>query len=543
MINKSFCVKAVLFDFDGTLTEPGSLDFLHLKETMGCPPDAPILEFIEDLPTQSQRNDATMVLERFELEAAVNSKPNQGAEDVIFYLQSKKIPLGIITRNSLTSIKRAFHNFEKIDISDFDIIISRDTPVKPKPSGDGILLAAQTLKVNVKDMIIVGDYIFDIQAGQAAGSTSVFIDHGTSSGSPTIKSDFTIFSLNEIKKIVRLGLPLPMGKLPNDILEQFLDRLNFQDPSVLINAGVGEDTAAVNIEPEEILVLKSDPITFVTDSIGLYAVLINANDIATSGATPRWLLTTLLFPEGITASGIWQVMHELESVCRLRNIALCGGHTEITDAVTRPVVTGMLVGTVTKCDLIDKRDMKPGDRVLLTKAVAVEGTAIIATEFEKKLIELGMTEIEIEQCCQFISSISILEEAKIAGRSKGVHAMHDVTEGGLSTALKELSIAGGHEIRVNMDRIPILPQTEKVCQLLGIHPLGLIGSGSLLICCQKDETDRLLAGIREAGIDVTCIGEVLDAGRGIEAVNKDGPTNFPAFEADEITRLFNQEIA
>lgn len=538
MINKSFRVKAVLFDFDGTLTEPGSLDFLRLKETMGCPPDAPILEFIEDLPTQSQRNDATRVLERFELDAAVNSKPNQGAEDAIHYLRSKKIKLGIITRNRLTSIKRALQNFEKTDISNFHLIISRDTPAKPKPSGDGILLAAQTLKVDVKDMLMVGDYVFDVQAGREAGSITVFLDNGTSSGSATIESDFTISSLSEIKNIVRLGLPLPMGKLPNDILEQFLDRLNFQDPSVIINPGIGEDTAAVNIDQEEILVLKSDPITFVTDSIGHYAVLINANDIATSGATPRWLLTTLLFPQGITASGIWQVMHDLESVCRQWDITLCGGHTEITDAVTRPVVTGMLVGTVAKSELIDKRNMKPGDRVLLTKAVAVEGTAIIAAEFEKKLIELGITETEIEQCRQFVSSISILEEAKIAVLSKGVHGMHDITEGGLSTALNELSIAGGHEVRVNMDWIPIYPQTEKICRLLGIHPMGLIGSGSLLICCQKEEADRLMARIREAGIDVTCIGEVLDAGRGVEAVNKDGPTDWPTFEVDEITCLF-----
>jgi HAD superfamily hydrolase (TIGR01549 family) len=470
MINKSFRVKAVLFDFDGTLTEPGSLDFLRLKEIMGCPPDAPILEFIEDLPTQSQRNDAARVLERFELDAAVNSKPNQGAEDAIHYLRSKKIKLGIITRNRLTSIKRALQNFAKTDISNFDLIISRDTPAKPKPSGDGILLAAQTLKVDVKDMLMVGDFVFDVQAGREAGSITVFLDNGTSSGSATIESDFTISSLSEIKNIVRLGLPLPMGKLPNDILEQFLDRLNFQDPSVLINPGVGEDTAAVNIDQEEILVLKSDPITFVTDSIGHYAVLINANDIATSGATPRWLLTTLLFPQGITASGIWQVMHDLESVCRQWDITLCGGHTEITDAVTRPVVTGMLVGTVEKSELIDKRNMKPGDRVLLTKAVAVEGTAIIAAEFEKKLIELGITETEIEQCRQFVSSISILEEAKIAVLSKGVHGMHDITEGGLSTALNELSIAGGHKIRVNMDWIPIYPQTERICRLLGIHP-------------------------------------------------------------------------
>ena len=118
------------------------------------------------------------------------------------------------------------------------------------------------------------------------------------------ESDFTVSGLEEIQDIVRLGLPLSSGKLPNDLLENFLDEFDFHDPSVLINAGVGEDAAAVDIDKEEVLVIKSDPITFATDAIGYYAVLINANDIATSGAIPRWFLTTLLFPPGVTASFI-----------------------------------------------------------------------------------------------------------------------------------------------------------------------------------------------------------------------------------------------
>jgi HAD superfamily hydrolase (TIGR01509 family) len=538
MIYKPFRIKAVLFDFDGTLTKPGALDFPLLKETIGCPDDIPVLEFIEDLPTPLEREEIFSVLERFEINAASNSEPNHGAEELIRYLRSKGLGIGIITRNSLLSIERTLQNFKNIDISDFDIIISRDTPVKIKPSGDGILMAAQTLNVDVKQVLMVGDYVFDIQAGQSAGCITAFLDYGDVSGISKIESDFTISSLEEIKKIVRLGLPLTTGKLPNDILEEFLDQFNFHDPSVLIGAGVGEDAAAINVDQEEVLVLKSDPITFATDSIGRYAVLINANDIATSGATSRWLLTTLLFPSGVTASEIRQVMHELESVCRQWDITLCGGHTEITDAVTRPVITGMLAGTVAKSDLIDKRNMRPGDSVLLTKAIAVEGTSIIAREFGNKLRGFGMSETELEECRQFLSSISILEEAKIAGRSGQVSAMHDITEGGLSTALKELSIAGGHRIRVDMEKIPVYPQTEKICRLLGINPIGLIGSGSLLICCRKDYSETLMTHIKDAGIDVTCIGKVLETGRGIEAVSKAGQVEWPSFEVDEIVRLF-----
>jgi hydrogenase maturation factor len=286
------------------------------------------------------------------------------------------------------------------------------------------------------------------------------------------------------------------------------------------------------------LVLKSDPITFATDSIGQYAVLINANDIATSGARPRWLLTTLLFPSGVTPYEIRNVINELKTFCQQWDITLCGGHTEITDAVTRPVVTGMMAGTVARRDLIDKRNMAPGDRLLLTKGVAVEGTAIIAREFGDRLIKLGMADSEIDSARRFLANIGIITEARIAAESKTVSAMHDVTEGGLANAAEELSVAGGYQIKIDMDTIPVFSETHRVCKLLGIDPLGLIGSGSLLICCRQFGCESLMASICKTGIDVTCIGEVLEKGQGIIAVKKGRPVSWPQFEVDEITRLF-----
>ena len=386
-------------------------------------------------------------------------------------------------------------------------------------------------------MVVAADPVI-LQEASKAGTLLVYL--GSSAQSEKIRAgiDFHISRLIELKNIVRQSMPLPPGKLPNDLLREYLNQFIFDDPSILINPGVGEDTAAVNIAPEEVLVLKSDPITFATDSIGQYAVLINANDIATSGATPRWLLTTLLFPCGVTPYEIRNVINELKSFCRQWDITLCGGHTEITDAVTRPVVTGMMAGTVARHDLIDKRNMAPGDRVLLTKGVAVEGTAIIAREFGDRLKNLGMADSEIDSGREFLASISIITEARIAAESRSVSAMHDVTEGGLATAAEELSIAGGYGIKINMDTIPVFKVTRKVCGLLGINPLGLIGSGSLLICCRPIGFDSLISSIRRAGIDVTCIGEVLEEEPGIVAFSRSQPAPWPQFEVDEITRLF-----
>lgn len=351
-------------------------------------------------------------------------------------------------------------------------------------------------------------------------------------------ADYTAADLPELETVVRLGLPLSGGKLPNDLLARHFGRISIDDPALLVRPGVGEDTAAVDISGEEVLVIKSDPITFASDAIARYAVLVNANDIATAGAVPRWLLTTLIFPSGSTPSEILQVMDELQAVSRRFQITLCGGHTEISDAVRRPVITGMLAGTVMRRDLVDKARMRPGDRIFITKALAVEGTALIAREFGAKLRQLGMPAAEIDRCRDFLEHLSILSEAYAASTLKSVSAMHDVTEGGLATALTELSWAGGCRLEVDMDAIPVFAETRRVCDLLGIDPLGLIGSGSLLICCRPADGNRLVERVRQTGAAITPIGKALEEGHGVRALQNSRTVAWPQFEADEITRLY-----
>jgi hydrogenase expression/formation protein HypE len=535
-IQKPFHLKAVLFDFDGTLTCPGALNFSIIKEATGCPLQDPVLEFIHGIPDPDKKRNAMASLDQFEMEAAKKSGPNEGAEEIVSYLKSKGIFIGIISRNSHGSILKALENFNHIGQEHFDIIISRDDPIKPKPSGDGILLAASRLGINPEEIMVVGDFIFDIEAGNRAGSITVFLD--TQHVSELIKSDFIITQLSELKNIARMGMVISCGKLPNDLLEIFLDSFDFKDPGLLIHPGVGEDTAAMDIDGDEVLVLKTDPITFTSDAIGRHAVLINANDIATSGAIPRWMLTTLLFPQNTTPSEIWYVIQEIEAMCLQYGIILCGGHTEITDAVTRPVVSGMMAGTVKKSALINKKNMKPGDCVLLTKGIAIEGTAIIARKFTRRLKQLGLPEAMIEKCKGFLSQIGILKEAEIATKSGMTTAMHDITEGGLATALSEFSIAGGHKLFIDMDQIMVFPETIKICDMLHLNPMGLIGSGSLIICCKPQAQRQLIAEISGAGIPVACIGKVMEPGKGIYSRRYGLPERWPFFEADELTRLF-----
>ena len=540
LIEKPYRISAVLFDFDGTLTKPDALDFSIIKETLGCPDEIPVLEFVESIADHEERTAAFDELNRFESLGAADSDPNPGAENLIRTIHSKGLPMGLITRNSIDAVKAALKNFNGVSLDDFDIVITRDDPVKPKPSPEGILLASKKLNVEPQHILMVGDYVFDIDAGRGAGTLTALLDVNPRVDKSSLKCDIFIACLTDLVAVLQMGSPLPQGKLPNEMLEQFLDGFSFEDPALLISAGVGEDIAAVDIHQEEVLVLKSDPITFATDAIGHYAVLVNANDITTCGADPRWFLTTLLFPCGSTGSEIQHVMTGLNQIASKYGITLCGGHTEITDAVTRPVVVGSLAGTVQKSHLIDKKSMQTGDLLLITKSVAVEGTAIIAREMEEKLLSMGFSDSDVYSCKQFLDHISILEEARIAKNIGGVTAMHDVTEGGLASAATELSIAGKHRIRIDVDRIPIFPQTQKICDALDISPLGLIGSGSLLICCNPDTKDKIIAEIRSAGIDATCIGEVLSKGEGILAMDNLKPVVWPAFKVDELARLFHK---
>jgi hydrogenase expression/formation protein HypE len=335
--------------------------------------------------------------------------------------------------------------------------------------------------------------------------------------------------------------PLPAGKLPNHLLKEFLKGIESVDPSILIGPGVGEDVAAVSWNGDDVLVLKSDPVTLAGSGAGYYAVAVNANDVATAGAVPRWFLATLLFPLETTAAQIRDVFIELQEAARPLNLTLCGGHTEITDAVTRPIIVGQVAGTVQRSRLIDKRHMRPSDRILLTKGVAVEGTCILAREFTQQLLTLGMSAEEIDHCRNYLTDpgISIVKEARIACEVGGITAMHDVTEGGIATALEELSAAGGHRLRIYPDRIPILAATQKACVLMGVDPLGLIGSGSLLISCRDDHSRELAGQLVEQGIPTACIGEVLEPGIGIDAMGSGGgQAPWPHFEVDEVARLF-----
>ena len=529
---RPFKLAGVIFDFDGTLTEPGALDFAALHKAVGCPREIGLLEFLAQLTDPAERAAKEAILLEAEVEAAERCRPNEGAAELVAFLRENHVPMAIITRNSRLAVDVAFERMPEIDEDWFGAVLTRDLPVNPKPFPDGVRLAAEQLGVAEGNLLMVGDHDFDIEAGRRAGTMTMYLRNTPRADDGPAGADFIVESLAEARQIIRYGLPLPVGKLPADLLERSLAGIDATDPSVLVGAAVGEDAAAVDVAGAEVMVLASDPITLAVDSMARYTVLVNANDIATTGANPKWLLSTLLFPPGSSASEVLAMTRDIQAECAACGIALCGGHTEISDAVSRPLVVGMVAGTALKAQLIDKRGMRDGDRILLTKRVAVEGTGLIAREFGPQLAAAGLSQAEIDKAAGFLEQIGILDEARIARSVPGVSAMHDVTEGGLATAVRELGAAGGRRLRLHLDRIPVYAETRRICQALELEPLGLIGSGSLLIACSPDQAGGLVAAIKAEGIEATDIGEVLRQGEGVEAFDNGTQVEWPYFEDD-----------
>jgi len=392
--------------------------------------------------------------------------------------------------------------------------------------------------VHAAEVLVVGDYIYDVEAGRRAGARTVLLTNRGPGYALDQPPDFTIEELEELASLLRRLAPLEAGKLPNELLAPLLDELGATDPALLIAPGVGQDVAAARLAGEEVLVLKADPITFATDAVGRYAVIVNCNDIATAGADPRWLLTTLLFPVGACLDDVARLVRELAEAAREQGLILCGGHTEVTDAVTRPIVAAQVAGTVTAARLIDKRRVARGDRIYLTKRIAVEGTSLIARELGGELARIGLPAGEIARCRDFLVApgISVVREARIAADC-GASALHDVTEGGVATALEELSAACGRRLRIELGRIPIYDETERLCRLLEVDPLGLIASGSLIVVAPPAACEALEVAIAAAGIELHRIGEALDGGVGIEARAEGEASVWPRFEVDELARV------
>lgn len=326
------------------------------------------------------------------------------------------------------------------------------------------------------------------------------------------------------------------GKVPPEVLEKIVfNLLGVEDERVIIKSGVGIDAAAIDFG-ENVLVASSDPITGAEKHIGFYAINVNANDVATFGAKPRWFLATILLPENADEELLREIMEDMHKSAEKLGISIVGGHTEVTIGLNRPIVIGTMLGEVKREKLVRSNGAKAGDAIILTKGAGIEGTSIIASEREEELRNVFGDEL-VERAKRFLEKISVVKEALIAAEI-GVHAMHDPTEGGIANGFHEMADAAELGFRVYHDRIPIAEETKKLCEYFNLDPLALISSGSLLIAAPREKANAIVEAIKKEGIPAEVVGEFLENSN-VKVIVKNGKeTPLKRPETDEIWKIF-----
>lgn len=319
---------------------------------------------------------------------------------------------------------------------------------------------------------------------------------------------------------------MKIGKLdPANLEKLVLQRLPVLSDDIVCGPSTGLDCAAIRFK-DGLAVLSTDPITGAAADIGSLCVHVSCNDLAAFGIRPKGLLLVLIAPPSATAEEVAFVIEQASQTAKELDVSIIGGHTEVSDAVTRFVVTTTAIGFAENGQMVQSDGGKPGDTLLMTKTAGIEGTAILAADQKAKL-QAQMTEQELKAARQFLAGISVVPEGIIGGQ-QGAHAMHDATEGGILGAAWEMAQACGLGLEIDLDAIPVDPLTQKIASILNINPLRLISSGTLLIA--TDHPDQIIQSMANQGILCTAFGQLtksshyLQIHKGVcEALDPPGP--------------------
>lgn len=314
---------------------------------------------------------------------------------------------------------------------------------------------------------------------------------------------------------------LETGKLDSDLLKQIVfDTIKYRSNDVRVRPGIGEDCAVMDFGDFD-CVMSTDPISSAVNDIGRLAIHITCNDIASNGVQPLGIMLACMLPEGTTDDDVKHIMEQAAETAASLKVEIIGGHTEITPAVKQPVIVSTAIGKTPAGTSQSGNEMKPGDYIMMTKSVGLEGSGIIACDYEEKLAEAKaadgsslFTKDEIEKAKSFLDLVSVVPEGVAAGKV-GTHGMHDITEGGILGAVWEMCQIAGVGAEVWEDAIPMEPETGKICGLFDINPLRLISSGSMVIIVPADRKEKMEEAMKEAGVSASFIGRITDVSEGV----------------------------
>lgn len=303
------------------------------------------------------------------------------------------------------------------------------------------------------------------------------------------------------------------GKIPPDILDSLIfTHLGTKDSDVLLGPGIGEDASLIRIG-QNVLVAATDPITGSIEDVGWLAVHVNANDIATFGVRPRWFLASIMLPVSTSKTDLEKIIIQIDEAAKSLDIAVAGGHTEITSRLDRPVIAGFMLGVAEEGGYVTSSGAKPGDHIIMTKTAAIEGTSILATEGEEYLTK-HIGRVLLEEARKLRDKISVVKEGIAAFETGYLTAMHDPTEGGIAGGIHEICDASGVGFVLNMDRVPVHRATKAICEVLDVNVLNLISSGCMIMTCSPENSTKVLRAIQNVDVRATIVGEIVDEADG-----------------------------
>jgi hydrogenase expression/formation protein HypE len=309
------------------------------------------------------------------------------------------------------------------------------------------------------------------------------------------------------------------------------------DPDIILGAAFGEDVALTRVG-EEILVSHVDPIVGAVGKLGWLAVHVACNDVATAAVAPRWLLLLVLVPRLEDEELLGQIMQDASRAAQEMGASIIGGHTGYSAGLSRPLVAVTALGSASGREPVRTGGAKVGDKVLVTKGIALEGTAILAQDFADVARGLGLSEVELEEGGRVMAKVSVLPEA-LALAENGVTAMHDVTRGGILETLLEIGHLSGVGVEVEFSRLPIPPIVSRFGQVFQFDPLQMISSGALVVTVPPERVARVSVALEELGTPFAFVGHVTD-GAGVHVLKDGGTIQYTEIrcEEDELARIW-----
>ena len=318
-------------------------------------------------------------------------------------------------------------------------------------------------------------------------------------------------------------MKFPPGKVPTEILQKIVFKhLGTRRRDVILGPAVGEDAAIVKVG-EKALAIATDPVTGAEEWLGWLAVHVSANDVATCGVQPLWFSSCILLPESSNEELVEGICGQMDRAANQLDVAIIGGHCEVTPGLDHPIVVGCSVGVAENGRYVTSGGAKTGNKIIMTKGAGIEGTAILASDRREELLKI-FDEHFLKEAEDFFAKVSIVKEALIAFGTGGVSAMHDPTEGGVAGGLHELADAANVDFRVYEERILISEETRKICAHFKIDPLQLISSGTLLITATEEKTEEIVGKLLKSGVHASVIGEIKKPDVGRKLVTRTGET-------------------